>query len=58
MTAYVEKVRALEIFDSRGRQNNKYNSSLDLCLKLAHALDTDLNSLFWDGGNYNETKHD
>lgn len=39
-------------------ENNKYNPSLDLCLKLAHALDTDLNSLFWDGGNYNETKHD
>lgn len=30
-------------------ENDKYNSSLDLCLKLAHELDTDLNTLFWDG---------
>lgn len=28
-------------------ENNKYNPSLDLCIKLALALDTDLNSLFW-----------
>lgn len=28
-------------------ENNKYNPSLDLCIKLAKALDTDLNSLFW-----------
>ena len=27
----------------------KYNPSLDLCLKLAHELDTDLNTLLWDG---------
>ena len=30
-------------------ENDKYNPSLDLCLKLAHELDTDLNTLFWDG---------
>lgn len=28
-------------------ENDKYNPSLDLCLKLAKALETDLNSLFW-----------
>lgn len=28
-------------------ENDKYNPSLDLCIKLAEALDTDLNSLFW-----------
>lgn len=28
-------------------ENDKYNPSLDLCLKLAEALETDLNSLFW-----------
>lgn len=27
-------------------ENDKYNPSLDLCLKLAYALGTDLNSLF------------
>ncbi|EEJ71789.1 helix-turn-helix transcriptional regulator [Lactobacillus ultunensis] len=30
-------------------ENDKYNPSLELCLNLAHALGTDLNSLFWDG---------
>lgn len=30
-------------------ENDKYNPSLELCLKLARALGTDLNSLFWDG---------
>ena len=30
-------------------ENNKYNPTLELCLNLAKALDTDLNSLFWDG---------
>ena len=30
-------------------ENNKYNLTLELCLNLAKALDTDLNSLFWDG---------
>ena len=28
-------------------ENNKYNPSLDLCINLAKALQTDLNSLFW-----------
>jgi len=28
-------------------ENDKYNPSLDLCLKLAWALKTDLNTLFW-----------
>ena len=30
-------------------ENNKDNPTLELCLNLAKALDTDLNSLFWDG---------
>ena len=30
-------------------ENIKYNPTLELCLNLAKALDTDLNSLFWDG---------
>jgi transcriptional regulator len=29
-------------------ENDKYNPSLELCIKLAKALHTDLNSLFWD----------
>ncbi|MEY8462416.1 helix-turn-helix transcriptional regulator [Streptococcus merionis] len=29
-------------------ENDKYNPSLDLCLKLAVALETDLNNLFWE----------
>ncbi|GLB46263.1 transcriptional regulator [Philodulcilactobacillus myokoensis] len=29
-------------------ENNKYNPSLDLCIKLAKTLGTDLNSLFWE----------
>ncbi|MCI2170847.1 helix-turn-helix transcriptional regulator [Schleiferilactobacillus perolens] len=28
-------------------ENNNYNPSLDLCIRLARALDTDLNTLFW-----------
>lgn len=28
-------------------ENDKYNPSLDLCIKLAETLNTDLNSLFW-----------
>ena len=28
-------------------ENKKYNPSLALCLKLAKALGTDLNTLFW-----------
>ncbi len=30
-------------------ENNKYNPSLELCIKLALALNTDLNCLFWEG---------
>lgn len=30
-------------------ENDKYNPSLDLCIKLAETLHTDLNSLFWEG---------
>lgn len=33
-------------------ENNKYNPSLDLCIKLAETLDTDLNTLFWDTRNH------
>lgn len=29
-------------------ENDKYNPTLELCLNLAKALETDLNSLFWD----------
>lgn len=29
-------------------ENDKYNPTLGLCLNLAHALHTDLNSLFWE----------
>ncbi|ERK44445.1 DNA-binding helix-turn-helix protein [Levilactobacillus brevis ATCC 14869 = DSM 20054] len=29
-------------------ENDKYNPSLDLCLRLAKALHTDLNQLFWE----------
>ncbi|AIQ44964.1 DNA-binding protein [Paenibacillus sp. FSL R7-0273] len=29
-------------------ENDKYNPSLDLCIKLARALNTDLNTLFWE----------
>lgn len=28
-------------------ENDKYNPTLDLCLKLAWALETDLDTLFW-----------
>ena len=30
-------------------ENTTYNPTLELCLNRAKALDTDLNSLFWDG---------
>ncbi|PEA61899.1 transcriptional regulator [Bacillus thuringiensis] len=30
-------------------ENNKFNPSLALCIELAKALKTDLNSLFWEG---------
>lgn len=29
-------------------ENGKYNPSLDLCIRLAKALGTDLNRLFWE----------
>jgi putative transcriptional regulator len=29
-------------------ENNKYNPSLDLCIRIAKILDTDLNTLFWE----------
>ncbi|MFX3991679.1 helix-turn-helix transcriptional regulator, partial [Streptococcus suis] len=29
-------------------ENNKYNHSLELCINLAKALQTDLNILFWN----------
>lgn len=35
-------------------ENNKYNPSLDLCIRLAKVLETDLNSLFWEDENCGE----
>ena len=32
-------------------ENNKYNPTLALCISLATALQTDLNTLFWEGEN-------
>ena len=29
-------------------ENNKYNPTLELCINLALALKTDLNTLFWN----------
>lgn len=29
-------------------ENGKYNPSLELCVRLARALQTDLNTLFWE----------
>ena len=29
-------------------ENGKYNPSLDLCIRIAKALGTDLNTLFWE----------
>ncbi|MBF7050401.1 MULTISPECIES: helix-turn-helix transcriptional regulator [Streptococcus] len=29
-------------------ENNKYNPTLELCINLALALETDLNTLFWN----------
>lgn len=29
-------------------ENDKYNPTLELCINLAKALETDLHSLFWD----------
>ena len=36
-------------------ENDKYNPSLDLCLKLAYALETDLNTLFWEAKLHEST---
>lgn len=33
-------------------ENDKYNPSLDLCIRLAQALKTDLNALFWEAEVY------
>lgn len=30
-------------------ENDKYNPSLSLCISLARELETDLNTLFWEG---------
>ena len=32
-------------------ENNKYNPTLELCISLALALGTDLNTLFWNDKN-------
>ena len=32
-------------------ENNKYNPTLALCISLAKALQTDLNTLFWEVEN-------
>lgn len=38
-------------------ENDKYNPSLDLCIRLAKMLGTDLNTLFWEvEGDGNERK--
>lgn len=29
-------------------ENEKYNPSLDLCIKIARVLESDLNTLFWN----------
>ena len=29
-------------------ENDKYNPTLELCLNLAHSLQTDLNNLLWE----------
>ncbi|WP_369902059.1 helix-turn-helix transcriptional regulator [Bacillus manliponensis] len=35
-------------------ENDKYNPSLSLCIDLAKALKTDLNTLFWEDDNNEE----
>lgn len=37
-------------------ENDKYNPSLDLCLKIAWILETDLNTLFWRDKNEDDQK--
>ena len=34
-------------------ENDKYNPTLDLCLKIAWALESDLNTLFWRDNDEN-----
>ncbi|BCA84593.1 transcriptional regulator [Enterococcus saigonensis] len=34
-------------------ENDKYNPTLDLCLKIAWALKSDLNTLFWRDNDEN-----
>ena len=36
-------------------ESDKYNPSLELCRKLAIALKTDLNSLFWEESKFKKT---
>ncbi|WP_125605231.1 helix-turn-helix transcriptional regulator [Lapidilactobacillus bayanensis] len=36
-------------------ENDKYNPTLDLCLKLAWALGVDLDTLFWREANEQES---
>jgi len=33
-------------------ENNDYNPTLELCTNLAYALNTDLNTLFWEVESY------
>ena len=33
-------------------ENDKYNPSLNLCIKIAKALDVTLNDLFWEDDNH------
>ncbi|MFC2401614.1 helix-turn-helix transcriptional regulator [Streptococcus sobrinus] len=35
-------------------ENGKYNPSLELCIKLAETLETDLNTLFWQSRNQSQ----
>ncbi|WP_019781681.1 helix-turn-helix transcriptional regulator [Streptococcus sobrinus] len=35
-------------------ENGKYNPSLELCIKLAETLGTDLNTLFWQSRNQSQ----
>ena len=35
-------------------ENGKYNPSLELCIKLAEILGTDLNTLFWQSRNQSQ----
>nr|WP_242595783.1 helix-turn-helix transcriptional regulator [Enterococcus sp. MJM12] len=34
-------------------ENDKYNPTLDLCLRIAWALESDLNTLFWRDNDEN-----